>query len=155
MRRQALLRALTLGLAFVHTFPARKHLVALVHEPSLSESWKGVGALFAVGFYLLPLRVHVWALRTLWHERRGLLRAGGIILAIVHAVPASDHVPRFVASGQWADAWRGFGSGLALVWFLTPLPVQARIIASLARAARLARVWPRALAAGRENRSWT
>jgi hypothetical protein len=137
MRRPVLLRALTLALAFVHTFPAQKHLLGLFRDPSLSEAWKGLGALFAVGLYLLPLRVHVRGLWTLWRGRRALLRSLGFVLALVHAVPASDHIPRFVASGHWGDAWRGFGAALALAWFLAPLPVQAKIIATFGRFARV------------------
>ncbi len=152
MRRSALLRALTLALAFVHTFPAQKHLVALVHDPSLGEAWKGLGALFAVGLYLLPLRVHVRALRMLWQGRQGLLRAAGFLLAVVHAVPASDHIPRFVASGHWGDAWRGFGAGIALAWFLTPLRTQAILVATLGR---ITHVVPSAFVVARTPRSWT
>ena len=142
MRHPALLRALTLALAFVHSFAAQKHLLAFARAPSLTEAWKGFGALFAVGLYLLPLAVHVRGLRALWRERRALLRVGGVVLAVVHAVPASDHLPRFFASGQWGDAWRGLGAAIALGWFLAPLRAQATILATLARIGRLARVRP-------------
>ncbi len=152
MRRSVLFRALTLALAFVHTFPAQKHLVALLHTPSFGEAWKGIGALCAVALYLLPLPVQVRGLRLLWQKRRGLLRAGGFVLAIAHAVPASDHIPRFIASGHWADAWRGVGSAIALAWFLAPLRTQAAVIGALGR---LSRISPAALVAAGARRSWT
>jgi hypothetical protein len=135
MPRTALLRLLTLALAFVHTFPARKHLAAFFERPSWTEAWEGFGALLAIVLYLLPVRVQVRALATLWREHRGLLRAGGLVLAAVHAVPAFDHLPRFVESFGWYDAWRGIGSALALAWFLMPVPFQAGLIGALARLA--------------------
>jgi hypothetical protein len=140
MRHPALLRALTLALAFVHSFPAQKHLAAFARVGTLGEAWKGFGALCAVGLYLLPLELHVRGLRALWRERRMALRVAGAVLAAVHAVPAFDHLPRFVATGDWADAWRGVGSTIAFAWFLAPLRAQATVIATLARIARLARV---------------
>ncbi len=152
MRRPALLRAVTLALAFVHTFPAQKHLLAWIHDPSLSEGWKGFGALFAVGLYLLPLRLHVAGLRALWRERRGVLRVAGVVLAIVHAVPALDHLPRFVTLGHWADAWRGIGASLAVAWFVAPLRAQATVIAAIGR---IARASSNAFVAAGGRRSWT
>ena len=44
MWRSVLLRAVTFALAFVHTFPARKHLLAFAASPSWSEGFKGFGA---------------------------------------------------------------------------------------------------------------
>jgi hypothetical protein len=152
MRHPALLRALTLALAFIHSFPAQKRLIALARAPSLNEAWKGFGALFAVALYLLPLEVHVRGLRVLWRERRGLLRVGGVLLAAAHAVPAGDHLSRFLSTWQWGDAWRGLGAAIALAWFLVPLRAQATILATLARIARLARVPP---GVGTRARSWT
>jgi hypothetical protein len=55
MRRTAFLRTLTLALAFLHTLPARKHLVAFIAAPSWTEGWKGIGAAVAVALYLLPV----------------------------------------------------------------------------------------------------
>jgi hypothetical protein len=133
MWRTAVLRLLTLGLAFVHTFPARKHLTAFFEKPSLAEAWEGFGALIAIGIYLLPVRVQAKALSTLWREHRVVLRAAGVLLAAAHAVPAVDHLPRFMASITWADAWRGFGSAIAVAWFLAPVTLQRKVIASLAR----------------------
>jgi hypothetical protein len=148
MRRTAVLRLITLGLALVHTFPARKHLLAFFATPSLSEAWEGFGALLAIALYLLPVHVQARALTALWREHRGLLRACGVLLAVVHAVPAADHLPRFVESLSWADAWRGLGSTVAVAWFLAPLTQQRRVIAALAR---LARLHPPALAVGSES----
>ena len=53
-----------------------------------------------------------------------------------HAVPASEHVPKFLASPSWADAWRGGGSVLASFWFILPLPMQARALNWFARVVR-------------------
>jgi hypothetical protein len=134
--RSVVLRAVTLAFAFMHTFPARKHLLAFAAAPSWSEGWKGFGALFAIGLYLLPLEVQRRGLAILWLERRVLLRAAGIVLAVVHLVPAIDHLPAFLATPTWADAWRGAGATFAVAWFLVPLRAQARAICLLGRAAR-------------------
>jgi hypothetical protein len=131
MRRSALVRALTLALAFVHTFPARKHLATFAVDPSWAEGWKGLGAAVAVAIYLLPIGVQSRGLAFVWRERRVLLRIAGIALALVHVVPALDHVPAFFGAPTWGDAWRGFGSTLAAAWFLAPLPVQGRVISLL------------------------
>jgi hypothetical protein len=133
MRRSVLLRAVTLALAFVHTFPARKHLALFVAAPSWSEGWKGIGALAAIGLYLLPVSLQARGLALLWQRRAWLLRVAGVVLAVAHAVPASDHLPRFFATGGLGDAWRGIGAAFAVVWFLAPLRVQARLLAELAR----------------------
>ena len=57
MSSTALVRLVTWTLAFIHTFPARKHLAAFLVAPSLDEGWKGLGALAAIALYLLPVRV--------------------------------------------------------------------------------------------------
>jgi hypothetical protein len=137
MRRSVLLRAVTFALAFVHTFPARKHLLAFVANPSWTEGLKGFGAAFAIALYLLPTGVQRRGLAFLWRERRVLLRAAAIALAAVHLVPAVDHVPAFLAAPSWADAWRGFGSAIAVAWLLAPMPMQARLISFLGRVSRL------------------
>lgn len=137
MWRSVLLRAVTFALAFVHTFPARKHLLAFAASPSWSEGYKGFGAVFATALYLLPTGLQRRGLAFLWRERRVLLRAAGIALAAVHLVPAIDHVPAFLAAPSWADAWRGFGSAIAVAWLLAPMPLQARLISFLGRVARL------------------
>jgi hypothetical protein len=137
MRRTAVLRLLTLVLAFAHTFPARKHLAAFFEKPSLSEAWEGFGALLAIALYLLPVRIQARALTTLWREHQGLLRTLGVLLAAAHAVPAIDHLPRFVAALSWGDAWRGFGATFAMVWFLAPMTLQRRVIVAIADLVRL------------------
>ena len=139
MRRSALLRAVTLTLAYAHTFPARKHLAAFVDAPSLSEAWKGFGALVAIGLYLLPPEVQAKALMSLWRRHKTILRVGTTLLAVAHVVPALDHVPRFFEVGGWPDAWRGFGSVVAALWFVTPVQVQATFVSALGRVLRMPR----------------
>jgi hypothetical protein len=136
MRRSVLLRGFTLALAYAHAFPASNHLVAFVREPSISEAWKGFGALVAIGLYLLPPRTQVRLLRSLWRRRR-LLGAVTWVLAAVHAVPLVEHLPRFLASGAWGDGWRGIGASIAVAWFLSPVPQQAALLAAAARLTRL------------------
>jgi hypothetical protein len=133
--RTSILRGVTLGLALVHTFPARVHLAAFFETPSLADGWKGFGALVAIGLYLMPVRLQVRGLTALWRRQR-VLRATAFFLAVVHLVPALDHLPKFLENCRWCDAWRGVGSGLAVAWFLAPAWVQGRIIAALARFAR-------------------
>jgi hypothetical protein len=150
MRRTVVLRLTTFALAIVHAFPACKHLLAFFHGPSLDEAWKGFGAVLAIALYLLPVRVQATALRALWHNHRWLVRVFGTLLAVVHAVPAFDHLPRLIESVTWADAWRGFGSATAVIWFLAPVRVQGRVIIALAR---LARLRAPGLGAGPESRA--
>jgi hypothetical protein len=126
-----LLRAALVGLAFAHSFPARKHIAAFFEAPSLAEAWKGFGAAAAVALYLLPPTVYVRALGWLWTRRRAWLSAAGILLAVAHLVPAFDHLPRFVESPTWTDGWRGVGALLAFAWFATPLSLQARVVRRL------------------------
>jgi hypothetical protein len=142
MRRTAVVRVATFALAFVHTFPARNHITAFLGRPSFAEGWEGLGALAAVGLYGLPVAVQARMLAALWRRRRAVLRAAGLLLAMAHVVPASDHLPRFFESGRWYDAWRGLGSTLAVIWFLAPLPLQGRAIAALARFANIRRFPP-------------
>ena len=137
MGRSMLLRVATLALAYAHTFPASRHLLAFVHSPSLAEGWKGFGALFAVAVYLLPVRVQARGLGALWRRRR-LLGAATLTLAAAHAVPALDHLPRFLAAPTWGDGWRGIGATLAVIWFLTPGSQQGRLLARVGRLARVA-----------------
>jgi hypothetical protein len=131
MRRAALIRVLTLALAFLHTLPVRKHLVAFVAVPSWTEGWKGFGAALAVALYLLPPKVQARALQHLWKQRASALRAAGVVLAVAHTVPAADHLPRLIASANFGDAWRGVGAAVAVLWFATPLRAQARALATL------------------------
>ncbi len=136
MSSTALVRLVTWTLAFIHTFPARKHLAAFLVAPSLDEGWKGLGALAAIALYLLPVRVQTRALVALWQRRRSVLRAAALLLVAVHAVPAFDHVPRLLESGLWEDAWRGLGASLAMAWFLAPLSMQARTVGALVQLGR-------------------
>ncbi len=124
--RARLLGLAAIGIALLHIFPARKHLAALLLEPSLGESWKGVGALVAIAFLAAPMRLQARAIGEL--SRRGALIVVMALLAIVHLVPAFDHLPRFLASPTFGDAWRGIGSTLAAFWFATPFRAQARFI---------------------------
>jgi hypothetical protein len=127
--KSALVRGLTVAFAFLHAFPAKKHLALFVAHPSVEEAWKGFGAALAIALYLMPLRWQARALGTLWNRHRAALLAAGAALAVVHCVPAADHLPKFFASPSWADAWRGFGALMAVVWFLMPLPMQAHALA--------------------------
>jgi hypothetical protein len=140
MSCSAVVRLATWTLAFIHTFPARKHLAAFLVAPSLDEGWKGLGALVAIALYLLPVRVQTRALVALWRNRQGVLRAAALLLVVVHAVPAVDHLPRLLHSGHWEDAWRGLGASLAMAWFLAPLSMQARAVGALARPGRVLHV---------------
>jgi hypothetical protein len=141
------LRIATWALAIVHTFPARTHMAAFFEKPSLADAWKGFGGVLAVGLYLLPIGVQARTLTALWRQHRSLLRAGALLLVLVHAVPAFDHLPRWLASGGWGDAWRGVGASLAVAWFLAPPSAQARAVRALAHAARGGRL---ALSTARE-----
>jgi hypothetical protein len=151
MRRAAVLRIITIGLAFLHSFPARKHLGLFVQEPSLREGWKGLGALVAIALYLLPPAVQARGLSRLWRERRGLLRVASAVLVVAHGVPALDHVPRFVGAPNFGDMWRGCGAVLAMAWFASPQSFQVRIMASLGRMLRGGRVGTRGLALAEER----
>jgi hypothetical protein len=142
MKRSMLLRIGTLVLAYAHTFPATKHLAAFVHSPSLSEGWKGAGAVAAIGLYLLPVRLQLRVLRALWQRRR-VLGVTTWALAAAHAVPALDHFPKFLCAPTWADGWRGCGAVLAIAWFLTPVAAQARVLTAVGRLAQV-RSEPRA-----------
>jgi hypothetical protein len=149
MPRRALLRTLTIALAFVHSFPASKHLAAFAaaapwSADALSEAWKGVGAALAVCLYLLPVSVQVRALAHLWRFRRLALKGAALVLVAVHLAPARDHVPRLFAAPNWADGWRGVGSVLAIAWFVAPLRLQARLLSLLGRMPRLALLSPHA-----------
>jgi hypothetical protein len=129
--RNTFLRTLTLMFAFLHAFPAKKHLALFLAHPSLDEAWKGFGAAIAIALYLLPVRWQARALGHLWYRRRSLLVATGLLLSVVHLVPATDHLPRLLANPSWPDAWRAIGAMIAVAWFLMPLPVQARTLTAL------------------------
>lgn len=131
MKRSTLVRVLALTLAFVHTFPARGHLAALLERPTIADGWKGFGALAAVSLYLLPIEWQARGLAALWRRRRWL-RAAAWSLALVHMVPLLDHLPRFFDSGGWSDAWRGFGACIAVLWFVAPPSQQATVLSTVA-----------------------
>jgi hypothetical protein len=126
--RPLVLRAVLALLAFVHLFPAKKHLAAFVAAPSLDEAWKGFGAIAAIAIYLLPIRVHARVLGALWRDRRMVLSLAGWTLVCVHLVPALDHLPALMHTASFGDAWRGVGSALACAWFAAPVPLQARVL---------------------------
>ena len=120
-------------LVWVHTFPAQRHIGLFLDEPSLTEAWKGFGALAAVVFYLLTPATVGRLLALLWRARLRPLTWMGLVLAVAHLVPVTDHLPRFVQTMSWGDAWRGFGALTAAVWFVAPLPIQARALRCIAR----------------------
>jgi hypothetical protein len=123
---------LSFGLAFVHLFPARKHLGLFFETPSVGEAWKGFGAVAAIVFLALPRALQLRLVTTIWRQRR-VATAIGCVLAVVHVVPALDHLPAFLASWTWADAWRGLGALIAVLWFASPLRAQARVIGIVGR----------------------
>lgn len=124
--RRRMLGLAAIGIALLHIFPARKHLAAFFLAPSLDESWKGFGALLAMAFLVAPMRLQARAIGEL--SRRNVLFVAMGCLAVLHLVPAFDHLPRFLASPTFGDAWRGIGSTLAAFWFATPFRAQARFI---------------------------
>jgi hypothetical protein len=125
------LRGILLVLAVAHSLPARKHLALFFAEPSWTEAWKGFGAALAVGLYLLPVRTYARALASAWAHHRALLIGVGWLLAIVHAVPAADHLPKLATAATWGEAWRGGGAALACAWFVAPVRVQAAAFGAL------------------------
>ncbi len=126
-------RVVTLVLAFVHWFPASKHVAAFVTHPSLDEAWKAVAASLAVLLYLAPPARQARAIALLWRRRRGALSGLSVVLIVVHAVAAIDHAPRFWSHPSWEDGWRALGATLAIAWFAAPLRWQQRALARLAR----------------------
>ncbi|MDB4937568.1 MAG: hypothetical protein JWP87_4540 [Labilithrix sp.] len=130
--RGSLLTFLGFSLAFIHLFPARKHLVLFLEAPSLSEAWKAFGAVVAIALLALPRALQRRLIHAIWRERR-VASALGLLLALVHLVPMLDHVPAFFASWTWADAWRGVGASAAVLWFASPHRSQSRAMAFVAR----------------------
>ena len=124
------LRVVLALLALGHTYPVRRHLALLWTEPSFGEAWKGFGPLIAIIVFCLPVRWYANGLRALL-KRRALLCAGTAALIAAHLVPATEHVPAFLAHPSWADGWRGVGAATAVVWFILPLAVQGRIVGAL------------------------
>jgi hypothetical protein len=132
MKRAPALRLVLLLLAFVHTFPLRKHGALFAGAPSVGEGWKALGALLAVAICCLPIRWYARGVGHLVRRRLAFLLASGVLVA-AHLVPASDHLPRFFVHPTWGDCWRGTLSALAIGWFVAPLDVQARIVQALRR----------------------
>lgn len=126
-----LLRASTLVLAVAHSAPASKHLAEWWVNPSFTEAWKGFGGLLAMVVYLMPVAWQAHLLGELWRRYRRSVLVGSAVLMAAHAVPAWDHLPQFFLEPSWAQAWRGFGSALAVVWFALPFETQARAVSAL------------------------
>jgi hypothetical protein len=127
-RSRTWIRGVMLAAAFLHGFPATKHLRAFFAQPSWGEAWKGFGALAAIAIYMLPPSVIARAVIDVWRKHRVLVALAGWTLAWVHLVPALDHVPRFVESPTWGDGWRGIGALTAALWFVAPVSVQCAIV---------------------------
>ncbi len=136
VRRDIALRAATLVLAWIHTFPAGRHLSAFFAEPSWSEAWKGFGGAMAVLLYLQSPSLQARLVVGLWRAGRHPVALAGWLLVLVHAVPAADHLPKLAANLSWADGWRGIGSFVACLWFALPVPGQARVVSRVTRLAR-------------------
>lgn len=133
MTRFGLVRVATLLLAYVHSFPAQKHVARFLAEPSLGEAWKGFGACAAIALYLLPPRVQARGLAALLRRHRVVLSSAAFALAAAHVVPALDHIPRFMATPSWSDGWRAAGAAIAAAWFALPMRSQGRVVAFTVR----------------------
>ena len=149
-----MLKIALVALAALHVLPAKKHLALFFAHPGIDEAWKGFGAALAVLFYLAPYRWVARAFGWLWRERRAALRAGGFVLAAVHLVPACDHIPAFVRSPSWGDAWRGVGASAAALWFMAPLPVQVRLFIRGRRLDASLALFTRSLEASMSRLTW-
>jgi hypothetical protein len=129
--RKLLVRLPLVLLAVAHAFPSAKHGQAFLAEPSLGEFWKAALAPVAVCTYLVPPERLARAIVKAWRCSPRTLGALAVVLVVVHLVPAFDHVPRFMVTPTWADAWRGIGASLASLWFTLSVPFQARIVGAL------------------------
>ena len=134
MARTTPLRLLTAVLAGLHVLTARHHLGDFFAHPSLADAWKGVGAAAAVALLALPTRVLARIASALW-RRRALGAAVAVGLAVVHLVPATDHLPRLARALSFGDAWRGIGAAIAIAWFLAPRALQLGVVRRLAQRA--------------------
>ncbi len=114
----------------MHVLPARHHLGDFLAHPSLADAWKGFGAVFAMAVLALPTRVHARIAVALWRHR-ALGAAVGVGIAVVHAVPAADHLPRVFYALSYGDAWRGVGAAIAIAWFLAPRGAQLAVVRAL------------------------
>ena len=90
-----------------------------------SDAWKGIGATVAVALLLVPAGRQARVINVLRQAR--LLSLCALLLVIVHLVPALDHVPKFLATPNFADGWRALGSCLAVLWFGAPRSVQLAV----------------------------
>ncbi len=123
MGRMTYLRGITIALAAMHLLPARHHLADFFASPSMSDAWKGFGALVAITLLALPQRVQARLATLVWKYR-----AIGVVIAAAHVVPALDHLPKLVASFTFGDAWKGLGATFAVLWFLAPRRLQLAIL---------------------------
>src|SRR5262245_6481527 len=87
-----------------------------------SDAWKGIGATIAASMLAFPVRKQARLIGVL--RRARLLGLAAALLVVVHLVPALDHVPKLIASPNFADAWRGIGSCVAILWFAAPSTIQ-------------------------------
>lgn len=134
--RPLALRALLVGVAAMHLFPIVRHAPLFLAARSLGEAWKALGPIVAIGVLLVAPPTLMRAATRGWRRHRVAFVATTCALAVAHAVPALDHVPRFLATPCWGDAWRGFGASIAAVWFAIPAATQALLTVGLVRAAR-------------------
>ncbi len=128
--RVSLLRVVLGVLAFVHTYPSQRHLALLWAKPSVGEAWKGVGALVAICVCCMPVAWYARGLRALVKRRTSFFLITAVLVA-AHLVPATDHLPAFLAHPSWADGWRGVGSAVAAAWFVSPRTLQAQLVGAL------------------------
>lgn len=126
MRRFTTWTVVSLALALLHTLPARHHLADMLASFNASDAWKGIGATISVAFLLVPARKQARIIGSLRHAR--LLALTAALLVVVHLVPALDHVPKLLASPNFADGWRAVGSCLAILWFGAPSTLQLAVV---------------------------
>jgi hypothetical protein len=126
MRRFTTWTVASVGLALLHTLPARHHLADMLAAFNASDAWKGIGATIAVVLMIVPVRRQARVIGILRHAR--LLSLAAALLVVVHLVPAIDHVPKFFASPTFGDGWRALGSCLAILWFMAPSTFQLAVV---------------------------
>ena len=126
MRAVYRIRPLLLGLALMHLLPATHHGRDLLAAPTVSDAWKAIGAVLAVGLLAMPAPwlVKLVGRTSRWHT----VSIVATLLAIAHVVPAADHLPKLFASPTWPDAWRGLGAAIAVAWFASPRALQLRLV---------------------------
>jgi hypothetical protein len=126
MRRFTPWTIASVGLALLHTLPARHHLQDMVASFCASDAWKGIGAAIAV--FLLAIPVQQQARIMAVFRRAHVLGLAAVLLVIVHLVPALDHVPKFLAQPNFSDGWRAIGSCFAILWFAAPRQIQLAVM---------------------------